>query len=114
MPSIFRCSIFSISTFLFHAGHIIAPQAPGAPPLPPPGALPPGHPATLTLQLSHPPEPAPKQQEEEKLDQETWLCRIHMVVKRNQIQSQLGHFESYLGLIQSYLGPIRSYLGQMQ
>ena len=100
---------------LFHAGHIIAPQAPGAPPLPPPEALPPGRPATLTLQLSHPLEQAPKQQEKRKTIQETWLFRIHMVVKRNQIQSQLGQFQSYLGLIQSYLVvQIRSYLGQMQ
>ena len=66
MPSIFRYSVFSISTFLFHAGHIIAPQAPGAPPLPPPEALPPGRPATLTLQLSHPLEQAPKQQEQDQ------------------------------------------------
>ena len=56
--------IFSSS--FFHVRHIRFPQAPGAPPLLPPGALPLGPPATLTLQLSHPLEPAPKQKDKKE------------------------------------------------
>ena len=76
--------IFSSS--FFHVRHIRFPQAPGAPPLLPPGALPLGPPATLTLQLSHPLEPAPKQKDKkEKEAIKKTHIRTEIVLKTKQM-----------------------------